>query len=159
MYPASSLSLTAQPDYVLSHNSEDGYEFLDDTAEDESSDETDLSEELVPRKRLEKYARNLRSHAPILNLLKKVLTNSQYKWPPVEKTADKLPEGGHKPKADPEAASTNLWKGGSMHGGTLGAGSSLKRGSEHIEVPASQEAPKRAKLTKHDFGDETRAHS
>ncbi|KAI0668649.1 hypothetical protein C8Q78DRAFT_1155413 [Trametes maxima] len=135
-------------------------DFVDDTggSRGRASNQVIVSDDLA-LKQHEANALNLRSHAPILDLLKNTLADPKYKWPTVEKKADQLPEGGHKPNADPEAASANLRKGGSMHGGAPGAGSSLKRGSEHIEVPASQEAPKRAKLTKHDFGDETCAHS
>ncbi|KAI0644465.1 hypothetical protein C8Q79DRAFT_1011511 [Trametes meyenii] len=102
------------------------------------------------RKHHEDMAENLRSHDPILDLLWDVLTSSEFEWPDgSERTADKLPKEGHKPKADPNAASANIRKGGSMHGNVPATGSSLKRGSEHIEEPASQETPpKRAKSSK-----------
>ncbi|KAI0641260.1 hypothetical protein C8Q79DRAFT_332139 [Trametes meyenii] len=101
----------------------------------------------------EAMAENLRSHDAILDLLKTVLTSPEYIWPDNEKTPDKLPKEGHKPKADPDAASVNMRKGGSMHGNVPATGSSLKRGSEHIEQPANPETPpKRAKSSKRKSG-------
>ncbi|KAI0641114.1 hypothetical protein C8Q79DRAFT_991709 [Trametes meyenii] len=102
------------------------------------------------RKYHESLAEKIRSHGPILKLLRKALTSNRRMWPRKEKTMDKLHTWrGSEVKADPsETASDSLREGGSMHGNVLGAGSCLKRGADQIEDPAVQAAPKRVKLSK-----------
>ncbi|KAI0668608.1 hypothetical protein C8Q78DRAFT_1155390 [Trametes maxima] len=126
---------------------QDELEFFDGNQANPTGQSTQSQDEV--RKHHEDMAKNLQSHGPILGLLRTVLTSPEHLWPGDEKTEDQLPEEGYKPKADPKAASADLRKGGSMRGNVFSTGSSLKRRSEHIEQPATQETPsKRAKSVK-----------
>ncbi|KAI0365594.1 hypothetical protein BV20DRAFT_1124877 [Pilatotrama ljubarskyi] len=111
------------------------------------AEEAPVAEELSAaelREKQEAIARNLSTHQPILDLLKKSL-GSGNKWPAADRLKDQLSKKGHNPKADLKQPSANLPKGGSMHGNVSGAGPSLKRGSDEIDEPVIQPPPKRTR--------------